>query len=59
MSSTPFLNYKKKREYLVCVDSDGCAIDSMDVKHMKCFGPCMIEQWNLQKHQDEILEIAY
>ncbi|MBU3841005.1 MAG: HAD hydrolase-like protein [Candidatus Ruminococcus intestinipullorum] len=56
MSSTPFLNYKKKREYLVCVDSDGCAIDSMDVKHMKCFGPCMIEQWNLQKHQDEILE---
>ena len=23
----------KKKEYLVCVDSDGCAMDTMDVKH--------------------------
>ena len=25
--------YDEKKEYLVCVDSDGCAMDTMDVKH--------------------------
>lgn len=30
--------YVKKKEYLVCVDSDGCAMDTMDVKHFRCFG---------------------
>ena len=22
--------YRKQKEYLICVDSDGCAIDTMD-----------------------------
>lgn len=39
--STNLTNYKKKKEYLICVDSDGCA---MDIKHIKCFGPCMVEE---------------
>ena len=43
------------KEYLICIDSDGCAIDSMDIKHKKCFGPCMIKEWGLEKWQDEIL----
>lgn len=47
--------YYKKKKYLVCVDSDGCAIDSMDIKHHRCFGPCMVEEWGLEKHKDEIL----
>lgn len=42
--------------YLVCIDSDGCAIDSMEIKHRTCFGPCMIEIWNLQEWKEEILE---
>ena len=49
------LNYTKKKEYLVCVDSDGCAIDSMDIKHFRSFGPCMIDEWNLYKWKDDIL----
>lgn len=48
-------DYKKNKKYLVCVDSDGCAMDTMDVKHIKCFGPCMVKEWNLQKWSDEIL----
>ena len=44
------------KEYLICIDSDGCAIDSMDIKHKKCFGPCMIKEWRLEKWQDEILD---
>ena len=48
-------DYSKKKEYLVCVDSDGCAIDSMDIKHFRSFGPCMIDEWNLYEWKDEIL----
>lgn len=44
------------KEYLICIDSDGCAIDSMDIKHKECFGPCMIKEWNLEEWQDEILD---
>lgn len=39
--------YEKKKEYLICVDSDGCAMDTMDIKHIRCFGPCMVEEWDL------------
>lgn len=51
-----FQDYKKNKKYLVCVDSDGCAIDSMDIKHYRCFGPCMVEEWNLLTWSDEILK---
>lgn len=47
--------FKKTKEYLICIDSDGCAIDTMDIKHIKCFGPCMINEWNLETWKDEIL----
>ena len=49
------LNFKKEKDFLVCVDSDGCAIDSMDIKHINCFGPCMVDEWDLSKWQNEIL----
>lgn len=45
--------YVKKKEYLVCVDSDGCAMDTMDVKHFRCFGPCMIREWKLEQWKEE------
>ncbi len=48
--------FEKSKEYLVCIDSDGCAIDGMTVKHLKCFGPCAIEEWCLQTFQDDLLE---
>lgn len=47
--------YQKKKEFLVCVDSDGCAMDTMDIKHFRCFGPCMVEEWNLQQWKEAIL----
>lgn len=48
-------DYQKKKEWLICVDSDGCAMDTMDIKHIRCFGPCMVEEWGLQQWQDAIL----
>ena len=51
--SGKFSGYQKKKEYLVCVDSDGCAMDTMDIKHIRCFGPCMVKQWKLERWQDQ------
>ena len=48
--------FKKTKNFLVCVDSDGCAMDTMDIKHIRCFGPCMIEVWQLQKWEEKILK---
>lgn len=51
-----FESFRKTKDYLICVDSDGCAIDTMDIKHHLCFGPCMVEQWNLEEWKDSILK---
>lgn len=47
--------FTKKHEFLVCVDSDGCAMDTMDIKHFRCFGPCMVDEWELGTWREEIL----
>ena len=49
-------NYSKNKRFLVCVDSDGCAIDSMDIKHINCFGPCMVDEWDLDEWRKPILD---
>lgn len=53
---TNLVNLKKQKEYLVCVDSDGCAMDTMDIKHFNCFGPCMVAEWELENWKDAILK---
>ena len=51
-----FDSFKRQRDILVCVDSDGCAMDTMNCKHFHCFGPRMVDEWNLHQWQDEILK---
>lgn len=53
---TDFKKYQKRKEYLFCIDSDGCAMDTMDIKHINCFGPCMVEEWNLSEWKQPILK---
>lgn len=36
------------KPYLVCVDSDGCALDTMELKHKECFCPAFINFFELQ-----------
>ena len=48
--------YTKRKEFLVCVDSDGCAMDTMDIKHFRCFGPCMVAEWGLEEWKQPILD---
>jgi phosphoglycolate phosphatase-like HAD superfamily hydrolase len=39
---------KPQFEFFVGIDSDGCAFDSMEIKHKECFCPNIIKYWNLQ-----------
>lgn len=34
--------------FLIGVDSDGCAFDTMEIKHKECFIPNIINSWDLQ-----------
>ncbi len=49
--------FKKNHDFLVCVDSDGCAMDTMDVKHKEAFGPKAVEVWGLQDVQERFLQV--
>lgn len=51
-----FDQFEKKRDMIVCIDSDGCAMDTMNIKHIRCFGPCMVDEWNLGQWNGKILE---
>jgi phosphoglycolate phosphatase-like HAD superfamily hydrolase len=42
------LNFKAKHKYLVGIDSDGCAFDTMELKHKECFIPNIINHFELQ-----------
>lgn len=50
-------DFAKRSDFLVCIDSDGTAIDSMTSKHKRCFGPCFIEEWRLEKQFSEVLAL--
>src|SRR5690554_2310277 len=44
----PLLDFKKEKEFLIGVDSDGCAFDTMEIKQKECFIPTAIKIWGLQ-----------
>jgi phosphoglycolate phosphatase-like HAD superfamily hydrolase len=41
-------NFQRKHEYLIAIDSDGCAFDTMEIKHKECFIPNTVQYWDLQ-----------
>lgn len=41
-------NHKPSHEFLVAIDSDGCAFDTMEIKHKECFIPNIIKFWGFQ-----------
>jgi len=51
-----YFDYEKKSEYLICIDSDGCAMDTMEVKHRECFGPQWIYTYGLGEYFDECMK---
>jgi phosphoglycolate phosphatase-like HAD superfamily hydrolase len=43
----PLRDFSKTRDFFVGIDSDGCAFDSMEVKHKECFIPNIIRFFGL------------
>ncbi len=41
----------KKKEFLVCVDSDGCAMDTMNIKHERYFGPLAADVFEIKDRE--------
>lgn len=39
---------KREKGFLIGIDSDGCAFDTMEIKHKECFIPNIIKFWELQ-----------
>ncbi|MBN1249157.1 MAG: HAD family hydrolase [Anaerolineae bacterium] len=37
-----------EHDFFVGIDSDGCAFDTMEIKHKECFTPNIIKYWDLQ-----------
>lgn len=50
-------DYRPAHEFLVCVDSDGCAFDTMEIKHKECFCPATVLEWGLQPVSKYVREI--
>lgn len=45
---TQIKEYSKSKNILICIDSDGCAFDTMEIKWKECFIPMLIKVFELQ-----------
>lgn len=44
-----YFDFNRTSDFAVCIDSDGCAMDTMEVKHRECFGPQWIYTYGLDE----------
>ena len=49
--------FQKQHDFLICVDSDGCAVNNLTAKHRRCFGPCLVWEWALAPWESEVLSL--
>ena len=47
-AAQPLADMTPECAYFVGIDSDGCAFDTMEIKHKECFTPNIIKHWGLQ-----------
>ena len=50
--------FTPKHDFIVAIDSDGCAFDTMEIKHKECFIPNIIKYWDLQPISKYAREVA-
>ncbi len=51
-------DFVKSSDFFVGVDSDGCAFDTMEVKHKECFIPNIIKSYHLAAVSKYVREAA-
>jgi phosphoglycolate phosphatase-like HAD superfamily hydrolase len=47
-AARPLAELEPEHGFFIGIDSDGCAFDTMEIKHKECFTPNIIKHWNLQ-----------
>jgi phosphoglycolate phosphatase-like HAD superfamily hydrolase len=47
-AAQPLAELEPRHDFFVGIDSDGCAFDTMEIKHKECFAPNIIKHWGLQ-----------
>jgi phosphoglycolate phosphatase-like HAD superfamily hydrolase len=47
-SAQPLRDLVPQHGFFIGIDSDGCAFDTMELKHKECFAPNTIKHWSLQ-----------
>ncbi len=47
-AAAPLKDFTPKHKFFIGIDSDGCAFDTMEIKHKECFIPNIINHWDLQ-----------
>lgn len=52
------VDFQPQHEFFVGIDSDGCALDAMNIKQMECFTPNTILHWGLQNASVLVRETA-
>src|SRR3954451_14936264 len=55
------IDLQPQHKFFVGIDSDGCAFDSMEIKHKECFCPNIVKYWDLQpgaKYAREAVEFV-
>ena len=60
-NARPLAELKPRYKFFVGIDSDGCAFDTMEIKHKECFCPNTIKHWDLQavsKYAREAVEFV-
>lgn len=57
----PLAELQPRCGFFIGIDSDGCAFDTMEIKHKECFCPNTIKHWDLQavsKYAREAVEFV-
>ena len=49
-------DFTKRREFLACIDSDGCVMDTVRVKHMDVLCPELIRTFALEAYADLVTD---
>jgi phosphoglycolate phosphatase-like HAD superfamily hydrolase len=60
-AARPLAELQPQARFFVGIDSDGCAFDTMEIKHKECFCPNTIKYWDLQgvsKYAREAVEFV-
>jgi phosphoglycolate phosphatase-like HAD superfamily hydrolase len=60
-AARPLAELMPQGKFMVGIDSDGCAFDTMEIKHKECFCPNTIKYWDLQgvsKYAREAVEFV-